>query len=346
MEIDLIVGGTWHAPQLASALTELGASVRVITTNHRAWGRDYEVLNIPMDLVLKGSRRCALLAPVATEAFGALACRHLRESAAVIAWSSFAGPVCRKRMTMVVRGSTHIETQRMTLKGNVRPILDGPAHSAVVAERWEYRHAEDVTVPTRLIADDPQWNGDGVRPVVAPYGFDCGVCEDNRESDHLVGRVVTAGEISYRKGYDRLALALSEPSREVTEVVVAGKGRSGLTLPSWWTSIGLLSHREWHRMLGASGVFVLLSREEGMARVGLEAMLEGTPIVVTKETGLGEWADAGAGVVVSGNPVDVCRAISTVQQDWASFHRAAKEISRSWTWRDHAQILLNRMKQY
>ena len=74
-----------------------------------------------------------------------------------------------------------------------------------------------------------------------------------------------------------------------------------------------------------------------MARVGLEALSCGTPIIVSAETGLGAWLSDGGGAVV--DPKDseaVSRSVNEVLHNWKDHSARALEVSQSWSWADHA----------
>jgi glycosyltransferase involved in cell wall biosynthesis len=113
-------------------------------------------------------------------------------------------------------------------------------------------------------------------------------------------------------------------------------------LPSWWDAHGQVRHAEVMVAVAEASALVLLSRQEGMARVGQEAMAVGTPIVVSPATGLGAWLTDGGGIVVEDpdDPDAVRAAIGEVMRDWQHHADRAREVARSWTWRDHAQGLL------
>jgi glycosyltransferase involved in cell wall biosynthesis len=106
---------------------------------------------------------------------------------------------------------------------------------------------------------------------------------------------------------------------------------------------GYVSHADVARELGRSRVLVLLSRSEAMARIGLEAMAQGTPIVVSAQTSLDVWLSDGGGAVVR-DPTDadeVGETVGEVLRDWDAHSRRALEVARSWTWRNHAELLLH-----
>lgn len=340
MKIDIIVSQSWHAPQLARGLVSLGCDVRIITATREAdWPTGVDVYRIPLRSLLRTGRISRRLEFVGNRCFASLSTTAVRPGSIVICWSGFMPSSIDPSRCVLVRGSTHILRQWQILSElpNGKP----PSKWTIERERTEYRNAHSVTVPTPEIASDPLWEIDRASVIVDPYGFDCGV-DAGGSTDHTQdrrSRIVFGGELSTRKGVDRMVAALSTRPEGYTDFCVAAREPAGSRLPSWWTIVGRGSHRAWHRLLSRSGVLLLLSHEEGMARVGLEAAAEGVPIVVTPQTGLGSIVRSGGGLLTDGSAADVVRALQQVRQEWGQFHGRASNAA-NWTWRDHANRLL------
>jgi glycosyltransferase involved in cell wall biosynthesis len=262
----------------------------------------------------------------------------------VIAWSSFALPfIHRGNPVVVVRGSTHIRTQRRILSAG--PAV-GPSRASIRFETAEYRGARIVTVPTEEIAMDPEWLADAATICVSPYGFPKITAKRWGKSHNGGLRAVFAGEIGWRKGVDRLVRALARQPPDVASFSLFGKRTWALRswqLPAWWEERGAVSRaRLWWELEGAD-VFVILSREEGMARAGQEALAHGVPVVASVASGLNRWLASGAGVIVR-DPDDqdeVLVALATVRCNLEGMRDAAFDVARSWGWIDHARVIWN-----
>jgi glycosyltransferase involved in cell wall biosynthesis len=353
-QVDIVVGGLWHAPGLASGLTSAGCSVRLITSVASFRTRDVDVRVVPgarypLRLV-SGFRRSDVAVHVG---FGLAARGFLRPNSVVIAWSSFAlgSLLAQERPVVVTRGSTHAFRQRETLLKTERESgcpLPVPSRAMVRLERLEYSRATRVTVPTSDIAQDPLWVDDGANLNVAPYGFP-GWAAEVKRGGRVPGRLVFAGEIGYRKGVDYMAAALPIPVHGATECILFGDLARGFSidrLRSWWVTAGSVSQARLRAELSKASALVLLSREEGMARVGQEALACGTPIVVSPQSGLGTWLSRGGGFVVDPADGDAVRAaLARIEDEWEYHSATAAETAQSWSWEDHARAVIAGLRE-
>jgi glycosyltransferase involved in cell wall biosynthesis len=339
-----VAGAGFWAPELVMGARSLGVHVELATAStepvraRRAW-----------TLATRVPNRLAVAGPFINEGYGLWAkwTRYdRRDWDAVIAWSSYGLAFTGLATPLVlVRGSSHVRTQRRILS---RGPGMRPSRLTVLAERREYRRAAFVTVPTTEIADDPEWRRDGATVVSVPFGFPRSDARIRVPPSARPLRLLFAGEIGWRKGVDRLANALSIRPSWISSFILCGKRAPGArkwVLPSWWTEAGQLQRTAILALLAETDVLVLLSREEGMARVGQEALAQGTPVVATRATGLGRWLGHGAGVLLDDGDraTDVIEALHAVQANWASMSAAALNEARQWSWTDHAQSLLTHL---
>ncbi|MFA6135452.1 MAG: glycosyltransferase family 4 protein [Phycisphaerae bacterium] len=344
-QIDIVVGGMWHAGDLAGGLVQLGHDVHLITTSPHS-SVDYRCTVVTHgELVGRVWRRAggdhSLYAKLASRRL----VRHLREGSRTIVWSSFGSGLMEsdRPIDVLVRGSHHIERQRRILQsaaGELRAAYEGPSGPSVRCERREYGYAGKVTVPTEGIAADELWEQDGAQVHVDAYGFPP-VTRVPYDKDEQT--VVFVGALTVRKGIDLLARAFPRPSSSVRRLVAYGSVEvARRDLPGWWELKGQRPHREVVDAMHSASALVLLSREEGMARAGMEAMALGTPIVVSHETGLGRWvAEVGGAVVDPLNPEEVAAVVAQVASQRREAGHAAQSVAQSWTWADHAGELLS-----
>lgn len=280
--------------------------------------------------------------------FSRVAAKHVSRAGnwdLVIAWSSFADELIgRGYQVLVVRGSSHVRRQREVLsRGGVLSRM--PSKRRIRREEREYCQAHFVTVPTREIGRDPYWCRTDI--VVSAYAISGR--DKHSASVQTSGRdgfsLIFAGEGSWRKGFDRLAHVATAGG--VDSVRVAGRvnARYRRVAQEWGLELlGQLSKEELGQQLEGCSGLVLLSREEGMARVGLEAVAKGVPVLVTPETGLTWLVEAGAGVLVE-QPDDrrsVHDAVATFQKESARMRHAASVIERSWD--DHVSDIINNLR--
>jgi glycosyltransferase involved in cell wall biosynthesis len=117
-----------------------------------------------------------------------------------------------------------------------------------------------------------------------------GIC-----SDPGATLVAGVGHVAHRKGFDLLLRAAASLGRSDVRVVIVGSGPAEGELRGLADEMGMADRVIWtgHRtdvpnVLAACDVFVLASRNEGMANVMLEAMSAGTPVIATDISGVRE----------------------------------------------------------
>ncbi|WP_404315381.1 glycosyltransferase family 4 protein [Prescottella equi] len=102
---------------------------------------------------------------------------------------------------------------------------------------------------------------------------------------------VFAGEVGYRKGFDRLAAAWAAVLQKIPEAQlrVAGPLASGYQLPEHTNVeyLGNLSRTELLAEIAHATATLLPSRAEVLPMVVIESLAQGTPVVYTR---VGEWS--------------------------------------------------------
>ena len=344
MKVVIIAPALWHAPDVAAGLRALGQEVEIVGAAQR-----HPLAAFPLKAIRGLSVRISSVQPVINFGLGALATALADCNAVILAWSSFAlaAELQQANRVIVVRGSHHVRRQSEMLADD--PLARQPSKGIVKLEEREYRRALVVTVPTAAIAQDAYWTAGGARPpIVTPYGFPQVPARSQRGSEHRPSRLIFGGFLDYRKGIDRLASALESRPSHVSRFDLFGPvpRRTG-GLPNWWSIHGLVTRSAWLEALTSAGILLLPSREEGMARVGQEALAHGVPVIATPEAGLTQWLQQGAGVELRAADWEdgLSHALAVVNDQWTSFSSAALAVARSWTWRHHAELLLNQINE-
>jgi glycosyltransferase involved in cell wall biosynthesis len=105
--------------------------------------------------------------------------------------------------------------------------------------------------------------------------------------------VVGAGRLSKRKGFDFLIDAFARADVPGSELLVVGTGEEEAALRAQAAALGIDGRVRFAgergdvpRVLGACGLFVLSSHNEGMANVMLEAMAAGIPVAAFDVSGV------------------------------------------------------------
>lgn len=157
--------------------------------------------------------------------------------------------------------------------------------------------------------------------------------------------VVGAGHVARRKGFDVLLHAFERAEISGAHLVIAGAGEELAELRRRAAEMGIAERVHWlgHRddvpeVLAGCGIFVLSSRNEGMANVMLEAMAAGTPVIATDISGVRTAIGADEGGAAAGwivPPDDPAALASTLREvagllrdDPAAVHARAAEALR------------------
>ncbi|HET6764265.1 MAG TPA: glycosyltransferase, partial [Longimicrobiaceae bacterium] len=119
--------------------------------------------------------------------------------------------------------------------------------------------------------------------------------------------VAGAGHVARRKGFDLLLRAVAALDQPEVRAVIVGSGPQETELRALAAELGIADRVVWtgHRsdvpaIVAACDVFVLSSRNEGMANVMLEAMAVGTPVVAADISGVSEALAATADTPAAG----------------------------------------------
>lgn len=163
--------------------------------------------------------------------------------------------------------------------------------------------------------------------------------------------LLALGRLSWKKGLDRLVEALpllAGPQGTGPRLVVAGNDEEGLLprlaaraaaagVADRFVYAGPVAGADKAALLRRALLLALPSYSENFGNVVLEAMAVGTPVVVTPEVGLAPAvAEAGAGVVTSGEPTVLAAALAALAGDPERRRelgrRGAEAVRQRFTW--------------
>lgn len=314
MRITIVVGGRWHAFDLARELQHQGHLHRLITSYPRwfvkRWGIPPEkVVSLPLTFWLVKAIYRLGGEPLMMRCqwwvhswFARQASRHLEGSGLIHGWSQWSEPSLRwaqKRgvPTVLERSSAHIlEQTRLLGAEHQRLGLNWQAtHPRIEAmELREYGLCTAVAVPSLFVersflargfpADRLFRNGLGVdlsrfQPSNPP---------PSPQANGL--RVIYAGSLSVRKGLPDLLAGFAAADLANAELTLLGAGGEGLEalLAQQPASVKRLGHRPQQELrdhYGKAHCFVMASIEEGMAMVQMQALACGLPLICTPHTG-------------------------------------------------------------
>ena len=310
MKISIVVGGRWHAFDLARELHSAGVLHHLITNypkyKTRKWGiPDDKVVSLPLTLLLwkamyhiGGEKLVMKSQALLHNLFAKAASRHLEGSTLVHGWSSFSEPALLWAKQhdipfLLERSSSHMKMQCQLLREENEQLglHWAETHPEIVAQELrEYELADMVAVPSLFVKGSfinqkfPEQ-----RLILNHFGtniksFSPGLKQDN------VFRIIYAGSLSVRKGIHYLVQAFLNADVVNSELCLVG----GATMetPRLLTGadqrvklIGRIPQTQLVDYYHNSSVFVMASIEEGMALVQAQALACGLPLICTTNTG-------------------------------------------------------------
>ncbi len=211
-------------------------------------------------------------------------------------------------------------------------------------ERVAVRHADLVTCPSRLLADDMErerWLV-GHKPVIIRYPIELVPLRSLQPAEQSPPRVLAVGRLEGRKAPEVLVEASALMRDDIPELDVVFVGLSSLhygeSYGDWLVGlaeklrapcrvVGAVPHDELAGWYASARVLALPSRYDNFPYAGLEAMAAGRPLVCTDRTGVAELIrGTGAGhVVAADDPVALADALRPFLLGSARASRAGAE---------------------
>jgi glycosyltransferase involved in cell wall biosynthesis len=288
-----------------------------------------------------------------SDRFDRIVARRLRPGANLfVGWSSQCLRSLEKAatygmVTIVERGSAHIQWQRVILQAEAERSglpAEIPDSRTVERELAEYETAGFIAVPSRFVAKTFLDRGiKGERLIVNPYGVDLERFGMGRPHKSQCGlHVIHVGQVSVRKGVRYLVAAVEKvKGATLTLVGAIHPGMEPIVTRSCTRIVGPVPGAQLPSFYAAADVFCLLSIEEGLALVILQAMAMGLPVIATRNTGVEEIITDG----VEGFIVEA-RDSSTVAErlQWLADHedqrlemglRARAKVAEGFSWADY-----------
>lgn len=316
MKVTISVGGKFHAFYLAQQLQKRGYLERLITSypKHSALKEGISgasIVSLPLkEIIERGYKnlpflpRSLNLQHYTHNFFDKQASRYLRPCDIFVGWSSFSLYTLRKAksqgtLTIIERGSSHIEYQRDILKEEygqlgIKPCLPEPR--IVEKELREYQEADYISIPSLYVKKTFLEKGVPEDKLIhVPYGVDINAFKPIIKKDKIF-RLIYVGQISIRKGIHYLLKAVSELKFKNLELWLIGN-MTGEIRPflrkykGYFKYLGVINYYQLYKYYSQGSVFVLPSIEEGLSLVLLQAMACGLPVICTTNTGAEDIID-------------------------------------------------------
>lgn len=317
MRVTIVVGGRWHAFDLAKELNFKGCLYRIITNYPswyvQKWGIPKEnIISLPTTFYLvkliywlggeKLMMRCQW---IIHSWFAQAAARHLEGSQLIHAWSSWAEPSIRWANkhaipSILERSSAHILEQSQLLKEEYSCLQSkwiATHHSIEEMECREYMLASIISVPSRFVQESFLRRGFTPKKVkkhllgASLQHFK--PSEESIPSPSISGlKVLFVGSLTPQKGIHYLLKAFNQYSCNQSILTLLGGGTTTeikrllrklndqrIRTPGHLPQSDLPTFYHQHHVL------VLPSIQDGFGMVLAQAICSGIPIIATMNTG-------------------------------------------------------------
>jgi alpha-maltose-1-phosphate synthase len=199
---------------------------------------------------------------------------------------------CFGATVILERGSRHILSQRDIL--TAIPGAHSPSDYAVERELQGYKIADAISVPSRQVSESFERDPAAAAKLkVNPYGVDLKQFPLRAPARLANKTVLFAGNWIYRKGVDVLCAALEQLS-DVHLIHVGALGDAPFPSNPRFVHHDPVPQWRLTEFYAQANVFVMPSREEGLALVQAQALASGLPLVCTDRTGGADLAHSAA----------------------------------------------------
>ncbi|MAG34716.1 MAG: hypothetical protein CL878_00480 [Dehalococcoidia bacterium] len=347
MKVAVVAAGRYWAGELAEALYQQGALAGLYTADPRRpralparLVHRFPWFHLPVWWAQRAGHTGAarVAAWPAAVAFDRWAARTLAPADVVVALAGFGLHTLRRArrrcgaLTVCDRGSTHTVEQQQRLQATAAryALPFQPTPSGMVGrELAEYAEADLITVPSSVAWRSFRRQGiPSARLARVPFGVDLVQFSPANETSQVGEggdtsfRVLSVGQLSVRKGIPDLLAALAPLHGEDLELAFVGALHAEVrpVLRYYAGQFRWLGHRPERALphhYRRAAVFVLASVEEGLARVLLQALACGVPVVATDASGAGDVItdDVEGFVVPTGHPEALRQRVLQLRHD-------------------------------
>lgn len=184
---------------------------------------------------------------------------------------------------------------------------------------------------------------------IVPYGASRRTVREKRFDLNKPLELLFVGQINYRKGLHRLLDVVCKFSPETLHLTLVGQYNLSNKLYRKYNKfecisfLGLINHSGISDIYSKADVFILPSLSEGMARVGLEALSCGLPVICTENSGVNDCIIDG----YNGFVIPACDSNAILDRiNWFLNHRDkikfmsdnAFETSKQYTWEEYYDL--------
>jgi glycosyltransferase involved in cell wall biosynthesis len=314
MKVSIIVGGKFHAFNLAEQL-EKRNHLNQLITSYPIW-KIYKYYNIKKKKIItifikEIIERILLKLNLQKYLSFILYCTNLyfqylssskvnfKSTTIIVGWAGFSLKSFKKYknyklIKILERGSSHILYQSNILleeykKFNLKYSFD---QKLIIKELEEYDIADYISVPSKFAEDSFIQEGFKKEKLITiPYGVDLKYFFPKKKTENIF-RFIYVGSISIRKGVIYTLKAFEELNLREAELILVGQIDYEISniIQKYKKNknikfIGLVNQNNLVEFYNKCDVFVISSIEDGFAMVILQALACGLPVICTVNSG-------------------------------------------------------------
>ena len=313
MKISIVVGGRFHAFNLAEQLNKKNYLKQLITTYPKFYiKKNFNIKNEKISsIIIKELVQRSFLNKIYNfndyliENFDRNAANllELNDLDILIGWSSFSYNAFiqaknKKCVKILERGSTHIEFQNEILNEEYKFQSIKPKQISkyiIDKEKKEYDLADYIMVPTDFVKQTFIDKGFQNKKIIKnPYGVNLEEFKNSRNRIKNLDkfRIIYVGAVSVRKGVLYLLQAFNDLEFSDIELLIVGNIEHDLIkrLNKYYSNKKIIFKKsveqsDLKNFYNISDVFVTCSIEEGLSMVQLQAMSCGIPVISNVNAG-------------------------------------------------------------
>ena len=323
MKIAIVVGGRFHAFNLAEQLNYKGYLSQLITSYPKFYiKKNFNISSDKVKTIIskeifsriisknKYLNKMLNIDDFLINYFDKFASKKLdlNNLNILVGWSSFSLESFKKVQNstcikILERGSTHIEFQHDILKEEyklhgIKPKL--PSKEIILKEIKEYTMADYICVPSEFVKRTFINKGFNEEKIIKiPYGVDLkNFYKFKDKINKKMFRIICVGTVSIRKGALYLLKAFEELNLYNSELLMIGNIDDDIypLIKKYYKNknINFIKPIKQNKLINfynSSDLFITCSIEEGLSMVQAQAMACGLPVVCTTNTGGDEIID-------------------------------------------------------
>jgi len=325
MKVSIIVGGKFHAFNLAEQINKKKSLKRIVTSYPKYKVKKYGISKekihsiLSKEILIKFLNKFSFIDSIfdysysLCEYFDFIASNNINyeDTDILVGWSGFSKKcfIEAKKfdcIKILERGSSHIQYQKKILieeYSNLGITPNVPSEKMISKELEEYDLADFISVPSEYVKESFVKYGIKEDKIIkVPYGVDLqefSLTKSEKKKDGKF-RIISTGSISVRKGSHYLLEAFDNLRLPNSELIFIGDISDDFKQIkkkySNMKNIKFIKKQNQEKLkffYNDSDLFILCSIEEGLAMVQAQAMACGLPVICTTNTGGSEIIDDG-----------------------------------------------------